>query len=363
PPITPEPQPANTPSTDTFTKTTEAVRQSVQRAAELTARVIRENEQTIKLSLTIAVPVVTVANPAVVATFPNIHTLLYHFVSWLLSLFGIRKKRKPWGVVYDAITKEPIALAIVRIFNAERKLVETQVTNADGRFGFLVPEGTYTIEATKPEFIFPSKLMTGGEDGEYTNCYFGRSITIRSLSDLVDVSIPIDPRDPRGEKRRNPLWYTVKRVLKRLALPVLVVGTVLAWLATLVVASTFNVTIFIVYLFFLIYEIIISPRGARPWGTVFDATSSSPVPLAAVSLVETQYNRTLKTRLSDYSGRFNFLPPRGTYKIVVKKEGYHFPVSSEASIRHFRHPYYGETITIKKDKAVINLDIPVQRKS
>lgn len=346
---------------ETTKKAVQAVTQAAKKTAETTKKVIKENEREVKISLSVAVPVATVANPTVVATFPNIHTLLYHFVSWVLSLFGIRKKRKPWGVVYDAISKEPIALAIVRLLK-DKKLIETQVTDGEGRFGFLAPTGSYALEVTKPDFLYPSKLVTAPDDDEYPHSHLGDTITVRE-GEIVNMNIPIDPRDPKKEKQKGALWYTVKHVLKKLALPILAAGTLLSWLTALVVASPFNVTVFIIYLFFLVYEIIFSPRAPRPWGTIFDATSADPVSLAAVSLVETKFNRVLKSRLSDYSGRFTFFPPAGEYKVIVKKQGYQFPASDAAHTHGYHHPYFGDPVTVKKDKAVINMNIPVQRKA
>ena len=52
-------------------------------------------------------------------------------------------------------------MAIVRIYHkSNNRLVETDVTDKDGRFKFLVAPGVYYISATKPGYIdFKSHLM------------------------------------------------------------------------------------------------------------------------------------------------------------------------------------------------------------
>jgi hypothetical protein len=59
-------------------------------------------------------------------------------------------KPKSWGIVYDEKTKEPISLAIVRIFETRfNKLLETQVTDGKGRYAFLVGKNRYQLLTEK----------------------------------------------------------------------------------------------------------------------------------------------------------------------------------------------------------------------
>ena len=77
-----------------------------------------------------------------------------------LLFFG-RKRKREWGVVYDSLTKQPIDLAMVRLFDKETgKLVETRVTDLQGRYIFIVePEKMYYITVEKNNYTFPSKLL------------------------------------------------------------------------------------------------------------------------------------------------------------------------------------------------------------
>ncbi len=340
--------------------------------AEKTQKVIQENETQTKVALTATVPVVTIANPTVLPALSNLHVLIYHFFSGVLSLFGIRKKRRPWGIVYDAITKEPIGLAIVRLFDAQtpitkqgvvtgqRKLIETQVTDNEGRFGFLVKSGSYSLEAVKQDYRYPSTLITGKNDGDFTDCYHNETIAIGEGA--INVSIPLDPINAKEVRQKQPLLVTVKSVMHALALPLLIIGWSISWLTTLFAYSTTNLAMTGIYLFFAVIHVVLLPKKLRPWGTVFAANSLEPVPLAVISIIDTKFNRVLKSRLTDYSGRFNFLPPAGEYKLNVKKEGFEFPSKTKPTTHKFKNLYYGQNVIVKKEKAIVATDVPVEKK-
>ncbi|MBI4281656.1 hypothetical protein HY625_02405 [Candidatus Uhrbacteria bacterium] len=340
--------------------------------AAQTEKVIQENKTETQVALTATVPIVTVANPTVLPMLSNLHLLFYHFISGVLSLFGIKRKRRAWGVVYDAITKEPIGLAIVRLFDAQtpitkqgvvtgqRKLIETQVTDDAGRFGFLVQPSSYMLEVVKQDFIYPSKLVTGKTDGDFEDCYHGETLTTKEGA--INVSVPLDPLNRKEARKKQPLLLTAKSVMHTLALPLLLIGWTSSWLVTLFAYSVTNLGMTFIYLFFAIIHVALLPKKFRPWGTVFSAGTLEAVPLAVISIIDTKFNRVLKTRLTDYSGRFNFLPPAGEYKLSVKKEGFDFPSKTKPETRKFRNLYFGQNIIVKKERAIVSTDVPVEKK-
>ncbi|MBE7525257.1 hypothetical protein HS096_02615 [candidate division WWE3 bacterium] len=64
----------------------------------------------------------------------------------LFRRLSLPPKPKSWGIVYDQKTKKPLAQAIVRIFDSKfNKLLETQLTDAKGRYGFLVGKSVYYL--------------------------------------------------------------------------------------------------------------------------------------------------------------------------------------------------------------------------
>ena len=110
-------------------------------------------------------------------------------------------------------------------------------------------------------------------------------------------------------------------------------------------------------------QVILLPSKERTWGTIFDAVSLQPVALAAVSIFDAQSNKLLKTRLSDYYGRFNFLAPPGDYQLMVSKPNYVFPPATKPSAVRYKHLYMGGTLSLKKENSLIKADIPLQRKT
>jgi PAS domain-containing protein len=92
----------------------------------------------------------------------------------------------PWGTVLNANTYEPLNLAIVRLFDYDsNKLVETAVTDDNGRFGFFVKPGRYYLTTDKENFHFPSRNRSG---------YHGEIIEVRTKEEgIIKVNILLDP--------------------------------------------------------------------------------------------------------------------------------------------------------------------------
>lgn len=122
---------------------------------------------------------------------PNVYTISFLVLHIVILAFFARvifgKKSKPWGRVYNAITGKPVGLAVVRIFNKKyNDLLETQVTDRSGRFGFLVGPETYRITVDKENYSFPSEVSKGFKK------YRGEDFTVKKEG-LVQFDIPIDP--------------------------------------------------------------------------------------------------------------------------------------------------------------------------
>jgi len=77
----------------------------------------------------------------------------------LFRRLAVPVKPKSWGISIDGKTKKPISNVVVRIFDKKfNKLLETQVTDRNGKYGFFVRRNVYYITAEKPgdqKFISP----------------------------------------------------------------------------------------------------------------------------------------------------------------------------------------------------------------
>jgi hypothetical protein len=59
-------------------------------------------------------------------------------------------KAKEWGIVYDPATGKSLDRVVVRIFDKKfNKLLETQATDANGKYGFFVRRNVYYLTAEK----------------------------------------------------------------------------------------------------------------------------------------------------------------------------------------------------------------------
>lgn len=89
------------------------------------------------------------------------------------------------GFIYDARSKHPIALALIRIFrSSDDKLLESRITKADGHYGLLLEPGEYKIDVSAKGYNFPSKIGT----------YRGESFRIHKPTVLA-LDIALDPTE------------------------------------------------------------------------------------------------------------------------------------------------------------------------
>lgn len=124
----------------------------------------------------------------------------------MLELFRFIKINRSWGLVFNSFTKQPIQGAVVRIFSEERnKILETKVTDSQGRFSFLTKTGSYFLEVVKEGFRFPSKLITKKNDEFFANMYRGEVVKIFRPNATLAPSIPIDPLGETSESLGNEL--------------------------------------------------------------------------------------------------------------------------------------------------------------
>ncbi len=106
---------------------------------------------------------------------------------------GLKKEKNFWGVVYDSQTKQPIDPAVVKIVRAGTNMeVQTGITDLGGRYGFLVGPGKYKIIAKKQNYLFPTEMLKGSDDGIYKHIYKGEFFEVKGGSEVVAPNIPMD---------------------------------------------------------------------------------------------------------------------------------------------------------------------------
>lgn len=280
--------------------------------------------------------------------------LWFLFTEPFLWLVG--RRRRCWGVVYNALSKVPVDLALVRLLDAQTgHLVSTRVTDRQGRFAFMTKEGKFRITVTKPTFSFPSlKLRGKTHDAGYDDLYFGEPIEIASGKTVITVSIPVDPvlkQDMATTNHGLVLRYLHRRANLFLALVGPIGAIVCLWITPSILTWSLLGIHLVIFAFF---TRLVQGQRVKPWGMVYDAKTGKPVGLAIVRLFNRRYDDLLETQVTDRHGRFGFLVGPETYRLTVDRDQYAFP----SAIEHGFNRYRGEDFSVKRE-GIVRFNVPL----
>jgi hypothetical protein len=245
--------------------------------------------------------------------------------SWSLFLiaFGIKRRERPWGTVYDSITKKPLDPVKIELIDQEGKVVSTAVTDHEGRYGFLVPPGMYAIRPHKDGYIFPS-LVLGHltRDEIYLDLYFGKYFEIKKEGEVIAKNIPMDPiqvdKKSQTENEHRILSFFSKRniVLIRIADALFIVGLIVAIVAVIITPIIYNFIILILYALMLVFKF----KGITQaqLGYINDSQTGSPVTNAILHVFSATLGNEVVQKVTDNQGRFYCLVPNGQYYITIE---------------------------------------------
>lgn len=244
--------------------------------------------------------------------------LIMHGINGVLNALGFRRKKIPFGYVYDSQTKDPITNAVVRIFKG-KELVETTVTDSNGVFLSKLDIGEYLIEVRKGGYIFPSDIIRTKEDYPFTNVYIGGVFKKVRSSDIT-VNIPLDSKELSGCNK----LVGIMRSLFSWVLAIFNVGLFAFGVLLLIYTyykfpdrfSWIMVLLYIPALYFLSQSIF---RKVVRYGRVLDK-EGKPVTNTEVLLLEKEFNEVVDKRVTDSRGRYRFVCKKGIFDIMVGKE-------------------------------------------
>ena len=328
---------------DIVIKDVGVVGQVIEQAAEATgvATALKEVKQiiaspagsmTTKVLSTVGVTVGTIATVSVVATSANTaassSNMLLNIVRMLDALlvaFGIRKKAQPWGVAYDAVTKQPLDPAYITLQNAWGKEVAHAITDIDGRYGFFIEPGSYRILAKKTNYAFPSqKLMGRGRDEVYGSLYFGDLIDVKRTGEVIVKNIPLDPikfdwnEFAKKNKTFMKFYSRWDALFRKVSDLFFVVGFFVAAIAFLFAPYPYNTIILLLYMLLLILRIL--GLKAKPLGYVIDTSTGAPLSFAILRVMMPSTNIELSHKITDAYGRYYCLVPKGRYYVKIEKK-------------------------------------------
>ena len=297
------------------------------------------------------------AYSSIINLVSSIFPYLNYLINLILQFLGIKRKQKPWGVLYDSMTKQPIDLGTVRLFDAKLKsVIQTAVTDKTGRFGFPPLEGKYYIEAAKYLFKFPSKLLKGAiVDGKYHNLYFGAKFSIKKNEKLT-ISVPIDLAT--AIEARLSLKDRIKALSEKLSLPVLVVSLVFTLIMLWVNVTLYNEILVLLYILMIFARRGVQKSIIIPWGIVYYSKTKEPLKSIPIKVFDKKYNKLLETRLSDEAGRFSFILPQGEYYFRIAD--FRYEIDKKAKELDENANYRGEVFKVEENE-VLRLNIPLRK--
>lgn len=261
-----------------------------------------------------------VSNPATVLSFP---IRLWNLVPTLL---GFKRRRRPWGTVYDSVTKQPLDPVHVTLLDESGKEVATTITDLDGRFGFLVPPGKYKIFVKKTDYVFPSIKMTGKNTDElYADLYFGEEIYINGEEDLVIKNIPMDAINfnwnefEKSNKGLLKFYSNFDLFLAKLSSILFVAGFIISIIMVAISSLLINYLLVGFYVLVLIVRLL-GVRVKSP-GYIFDQ-NKNPLSFGLVRVFSSLLNKEVAHGVIGKSGKYYVLTPKGDYYMkVFKKTG------------------------------------------
>jgi cysteine-rich repeat protein len=283
---------------------------------------VRENE-TFVGTMT-AVPILTGTVSFLSTLGFSIFSLPYYilqFIFWLLNLLGIRKKGKPWGFVYNSVSKSPLPRAIVRLFSQDT-LMETQVTDVNGVFHMTAKEGEYTMKVRKNGFKFPTRQISGDEDGPRKNVYKGELYKVKSDKEVMNLSVPMDPKKPPVFKAfLKKVWSYTYNVLKKINPIVITIGIIMSAIAYYFTGNIINLILLILNIVVLGLNLWVRYFEKTQWGHVVDI-NGNPLSHVEIGLFDKKYKRLIDTRITDEKGRYRFVVLGDIYILKPVKSGY-----------------------------------------
>ena len=246
---------------------------------------------------------------------------------WSLFLYGVglKKRNRPWGVVYDSITKQPLDPVYVVLTDLEGKEIATSITDMDGRYGFLVEPGVYKIKVNKNNYIFPSdKLMGKSSDELYSDIYWGDYFEIKNSGEVIAKNIPMDPTgfnwNEFAKKEQGKMKYYHARdvIISRISEVFSIVGFLISFVILLVLPKPYNVIVFCLYIVLFVLRRTKLIRNKK--GSVVNDKTGVPLSYGILRVYSMTTGVEVAHRVLDKKGNYYLLIGNGNYMVSLDKK-------------------------------------------
>jgi Mg-chelatase subunit ChlD len=292
---------------------------------------------------------VAFANPI---SMSELYFLPLRLWNLLLLALGLKKRNRPWGTVYDSTTKQPLDPAYVVLQDLAGNEVATSITDLDGRYGFLVPAGTYRMIANKTNYLFPSKKLEGRTQDElYQDLYFNEVIEVKE-GEVIAKNIPMDSIkfdwNEFAKKDQKLMKFFSKKELwvARISDILFTLGFLVSLISVIVSPVTYNIIIFSLYiLLFIFRKLVLKPRAI---GYLKYKLNNNPLSFAIMRVFFAGSEQEVIHKVSDMSGRYYCLIPNGNYFVKIENKN---PDESYSLV------HVSEPIEVKKGHISKNFEV------
>jgi len=245
--------------------------------------------------------------------------------SLFLYAFGFKRKRNPWGTVYDSSTKQPLDPAHLVLKDEQGKEISTCITDMDGRYGFLVEPGKYIISSNKTHYTFPStKLINQTSDELYQDLYFGTTIEINKTGEIINRNIPMDRVNfdwnefAKNEQQKMRFFRKKEIWINQIARILFFIGFILAFMALFETPKLYNLIIFIIYSVFYFMRRRMLSKHLR--GTVIDEKTNTPLSYGILRIFLSSTGKEIAKKITDRLGNYYCIIQNGSYVISIDRK-------------------------------------------
>lgn len=273
-----------------------------------------------------ALAVMALLATSTILVIPYIQNVIA-FSSFYEQMYGIlssgKKRKNDWGLVYDADNGLAIPNALITLHDADTKrLIETTISNKEGRYGFIARKGKYFIKVKKQNYEIASSNIVVRQGLKYQNNYFGETIIISEEEQVILANIPMRSLDSlNNNAKKVNILSTVEKYLIIFNWPLISLGTIVSVLALYYSPNIVNLIILIIYIPLWIFQID-HRKKIKAFGLVLDSADMKPVDLALIRVFNQSNNMLVRTVASDLKGHYAVLVSKGRYDIHCNKPGF-----------------------------------------
>ncbi|MFA5061608.1 MAG: hypothetical protein WC526_00465 [Patescibacteria group bacterium] len=298
-----------------------------------------------------------------------------------LDSVGFKLNGLPWGVVSDnsGNALPDVNVTLLRTNGSTVSVdqygeLNPLVSGAGGAFGWMVPNGAYSLSFSKDGYYDASISSLNVSN----NTINSRVSLIKRPPKLLE---DIKPEAPLAENAvvvaknilaqtkaisevtvqkinevvQNPVvQQTNQQVVVPTAIAVVAIGAIplISWIDLLPLLR----------LLFLQPLLLFGGKKREKWGMVYNSLNKLPVDLAIVRLINIENNKLVQSKVTDAQGHYIFIVDSGKYKIEVVKNNFVFPSALLAGFQSDGQKvdiYHGEVIEVTDSGASVTVNIPL----